>query len=253
MSKEQQVIEQLLVLIQSDRYPIGSVLPSERKLSKAFKSSRNTVRNAIRKLEARGLLQVRSGSGCYLLAKEDTFERWRSALDTTEGKGLENLFEARYLLEPVIGALAAERIDNGHLSRLEDCVVRLSQAIIAGDTGDIIAGEMDFRNAIAKATGNPVLGLTISQLRATHRICGKVFFFLDDSQRDTAFADYVTVLNTMRHGDGQQAAEVLRQNLLRLCSFIVQYTDVAMPAVITDDLENRGYSMRAGALRQDGH
>ena len=95
MNKEQQAIHELLVLIQSDRYPVGSALPSERNLAESLHTSRNTVRNAIRKLEARGMVCVRSGSGCYVTAKEDPFEQWLSVTAATGGEGLNFAFDVR--------------------------------------------------------------------------------------------------------------------------------------------------------------
>jgi DNA-binding FadR family transcriptional regulator len=238
VGKEQQIIEELLALVRSDRYPVGSALPPERKLAQTFHTSRNTVRNAIRSLEARGLLQVRSGSGCYLLAKEDLYEPWRAAVGALSSKELEDLFEARYVFEPVIGAYAAERIDGERLCRLEACVVRLSQAIIAGDTGEIISGDFEFRNEIALATGNSLFRVTFGQLRPTQKVCGEVFAFLSEPQRDAAFADYVEVLNSIKLGDGRQTADLLRRNILRLCGFVIQYTDTPMPTLITGAIGN---------------
>ncbi len=232
MSKEQQIIEELLALVRSDRYPIGSALPSERRLAQTLHTSRNTVRTAIRSLEARGLLQVRGGSGCYLLAKEDLYEPPGGAAEAGSRGQLEDLFEARYVLEPVIGAYAARRIDPERLRRLETCVVRLSKAIIAGDTDEIIAGDMQFRNEIALATGNSFFRVTFGRLRPAQEVCGGVFAFLSEPQRDAAFADYVEVLGSMKLGDAERTAELLRSNFLRLCRFLRQYTDTPLPALI---------------------
>jgi DNA-binding FadR family transcriptional regulator len=232
MGKEQQIIEELLVLVRSDRYPVGSALPPERKLAQDFHTSRNTVRNAIRSLEVRGLLQVRSGSGCYVAAKEDLYEPLRGTAGVLGGKELEDLFEARYVFEPVIGAYAAQRIDDDRLRCLEACVVRLSQAVIAGDTGEIVANDIQFRSEIAQATGNSFFRVTICQLRPTQKVCGEVFAFLSEIQRGAAFADYVEVLNSMKLGDAGRTADLLRSNILRLCGFVAQYTDTPMPISI---------------------
>lgn len=238
MGKEQQVIEELLAMVQSDRFPVGSALPSERKLAAAFHTSRNTLRNAIRSLEARGLLQVRRGSGCYLLAKEDLYGPLRAAEELTR-KALEDLFEARYVFEPVVGACATRRIDGSCLKRLEACVVRLSQAIIAGDTAQIIAGDIQFRDEIAAATENFVFRLTQGQLRPTLKVCGEVFAFLKEPERDVAFADCVEILNSMKIGEAEQTADLLRRNILRLCDFVVRYTDTSMPPLISDAIRRR--------------
>jgi GntR family transcriptional repressor for pyruvate dehydrogenase complex len=232
VSKEQQVVAELLTMVQSDAYPVGSALPSERKLAQEFHTSRNTVRNAIRNLEARGLLQVRCGSGCYLLCKEDLYEPLRVAAEDVGGRELEDLFEARYVLEPVIGAYAAMRVDSERLQGLESCVVRLSRAVIGGDTEEIIDGDRQFRDEIALATGNSMFRLAVGQLRPAQKACIDVFASLSEQQRQAAFADYVDVLNGLKAGDAEGTADRLRQNILRLCGYVAQYTGTAMPPLI---------------------
>ena len=71
MTKADQIARKLLELVQTDAFQIGSRLPSERKLSLQLGTSRNTLRSAIKKLEAMGILELRGGSGCYVQSKDD--------------------------------------------------------------------------------------------------------------------------------------------------------------------------------------
>jgi hypothetical protein len=48
----------------------------------------------------------------------------------------------------------------------------------------------------------------------------------------------VEVLNSMKLGDGERTADLLRRNILRLCSFLIQYTDTPMPMLITGAIES---------------
>ena len=76
MTKELETIKEIIAIIDNDDFPRGSFLPSERKLASQLNVSRNTVRNALRKLEARGIIDIRKGSGCVLLCKYGYCQDW---------------------------------------------------------------------------------------------------------------------------------------------------------------------------------
>ena len=61
------VANELLSLIDTGEFPVGSRLPAERVLADRFSVSRPTIREAVIALEAKGYLQVRTGSGVYVL------------------------------------------------------------------------------------------------------------------------------------------------------------------------------------------
>lgn len=63
----EQVEEMLYKLIKEEPYPKGTKLPNEFKLGEHFGVSRNTVREAIRSLTSKGVLEVRRGSGTYVV------------------------------------------------------------------------------------------------------------------------------------------------------------------------------------------
>ena len=65
----QQVVEQLLELIKREKYTVGMRLPAERELASMFKVSRPTIREAVIALELEGVVEVRIGSGVYVLEK----------------------------------------------------------------------------------------------------------------------------------------------------------------------------------------
>jgi GntR family transcriptional repressor for pyruvate dehydrogenase complex len=100
-----QIAEQLRALIRAGEYPVGSRLPPERDLAAQLKVSRPSVREALIALEVEGLVEVRMGSGIWVIAPEP-------APSAAYIDGVLSPFEiirARQLIECELAALAAAR------------------------------------------------------------------------------------------------------------------------------------------------
>ncbi len=244
MKKERVVVQRILDIIQADDFKIGSVLPSERKLATELGTSRNTVRNALRQLEARGFVDVRRGSGYYLLSKDDRPNAHSPDAGGGTSAELQSLFEARYLFEPEIGALSARKITLPLLTQLEKCLVRLSRVIIGAHTRVIISEDVEFRKIIASGTGNPVMVAAIFQWRAAnHRILAN-FPEFNDREKDALFAGYVDILNALKKHHPVTARAAVQANILRCCALAVKYAHVDMPELIREALERKKEASR---------
>lgn len=129
-----QIAEQLVQLIRTGDIQPGERLPSERDLASHFNVSRPTIREAMIALEVSNMVEVRSGSGVYVLAQDK-----KGDLDATEElPGPYEILEARALIEGEAAALAAERMSNEDVQELGQL---LKQLIAEIDTGDIEAAE----------------------------------------------------------------------------------------------------------------
>src|SRR6187397_1893441 len=100
-----QIADQIRTLIKSGEFPAGARLPPERDLAKQLGVSRPSVREALIALEVEGLVEVRIGSGIYVL------RRGRDAAPAVDvehaGAGPFELLRARYVIETECAALAA--------------------------------------------------------------------------------------------------------------------------------------------------
>src|SRR4051812_31963066 len=106
----ERIAKQLANEIAHGDYKIGQRLPSERELAQSFSVSRPTIREAIIALELDGLVDVRTGSGVYVMAKEPP-----SGKAGVTDIGPFELLEARRAVEGEVCALAAERINDVQL------------------------------------------------------------------------------------------------------------------------------------------
>ena len=239
MKKENQVARQIVQMIQDGRFDVGSKLPSERALSGQFKTSRHTIRVATRRLEAIGLLEVRIGSGCYVLSTDAPAFTLQHGGSSESLEDLQQLFEARYLFEPTIGALATEKATPQDIQGLEKCLTRIGTAILSADTDRTIEENRRFQNRIASCTTNMVFEQTARQLSGNGRLFFGIFKKFQKNEREAIFADYVAIVKAIKDGNGDLTCACIQQHILRECRLLMRYSDVELPEIIRREIRER--------------
>jgi DNA-binding FadR family transcriptional regulator len=229
MNKEQEAIAGIQSFIMEHDLEIGAQLPSERKFAEMFLTSRNTVRNAIRTLEAKGFLEVRKGSGCYLVAKNDPFEALRRLGATERPECLHGLFEARYLLEPNIGYFAASKNVGGDIDQLEKCLVRLSRNFLRNQAHSIAEDDAAFRRLVAGRTGNEALTALMDQFTVSNAVVFTNLEQLNEESKERLFADYVEIIKALKKRDSMFAAFILERNILQQYKILKHFSAIDLP------------------------
>ena len=142
----------------------GDKLPSERELAEQFGVSRTVVREAVRALVAKGVIDARTGSGLRVAAVAAAAVSESIAL-YLRGGTLEypKVHEVRKLLEVEISALAAERSDDAHLRQLEEVCAEM-EVVIGEDIERASRLDLEFHRAIAKATANELYLLLLDSI-----------------------------------------------------------------------------------------
>ena len=142
--------------IREKKLPIGSKLPTEHELCKMFAVSRTALREALRRLSARGLVDIKKGSGMYVSDYniKDAISSLLLYYDLKFDKNLViNINQARLMFEPEIAKLAAE-------NRTEDNLKSIRKAIddLIACHPDHIQAEADlinhFHAKVTQASGN---------------------------------------------------------------------------------------------------
>ena len=151
------VAERIKELVHQGVYPPGSRLPGERHLAEELGVSRVTVREAQIALEAVGMLDIRVGSGVYVLKK--------SSNDAQEmpDVGAFELTEARSAIESEAAALAAAAITDEELDQLDEIVDRMDEETNPDSPLEEDA-DRAFHLLIARATKNNAMVETIERL-----------------------------------------------------------------------------------------
>jgi GntR family transcriptional repressor for pyruvate dehydrogenase complex len=145
----QDLARSLLASISSGQYPVGSRMPAERELALQYEVSRPTVREAIIALEVQGIVEVRVGSGAYVLRLPGKTEVPGFNVTAIE------ITEARLLFEAEAAALAAMQISSEELAGIEQLVAEIAQENL--DSKGTESADRRFHLAVAKATRNAAI------------------------------------------------------------------------------------------------
>ena len=176
----EQIVRQIEDSILKGELTAGNQLPAARDLAKQFGASRTAVREAIKSLQEKGLVDAYPGRGTFVT--NGTPNSMRRSLDQIlkggEESGMASLVEARDILEPEIAALAAVRADDQDLAAMQEAVEVMDRA--AWDSSAYIEADLDFHLALAEAAANPIVlslidsivGLLREQRLRTYRVEG---------------------------------------------------------------------------------
>ena len=154
-----QIAEQLRGLIRGGEYPVGSRLPPERDLASQLRVSRPSVREALIALEVEGLVEVRMGSGIYVIAPDPEFAAARVEGELSPFE----IIRARQLIECELAALAAGSVKTADIVRGLRDALDLMEADIARELMPI-RGDRLFHVRVAEASENGALLRVVTDL-----------------------------------------------------------------------------------------
>ncbi|CAM4325756.1 MULTISPECIES: FadR/GntR family transcriptional regulator [Corynebacterium] len=209
-------IEKLVNAIASGHFPEGQALPGEQGLADFLEVSRPTMREVVRALADRGVLEVVHGRGTFVLPRAqwrdvDTLvEVWGQVLPQSEVD--ERLTEVRRMIEVGSCGHAANNRTTEDITQLEACLERFSEAAAAGDLEGANRADVDFHNQILRATKNPFLmavmrplegALAESRRRTT----------ADPEVRSRADWHHRKILQAISAGDSEGAKNAMRAHM----------------------------------------
>jgi len=205
------VANQILELIDSGVFPPGSRLPGERDLAQQFGVSRVAVREAEIALQAQGRLEIKVGSGAYVLDGTGQLGRGIPKVGPFE------LTEARALFEAESAALAAPIITDAVLEELEGYI----QAMIGKGDSQLDHEEADrlFHLTIAKATNNAAIIYTIDnmwKMRSEAMKLQTVYDSVCHSDDVLLEREHNAILNALRARDSSAARKAMRAHFTRM-------------------------------------
>ena len=206
------IAEQLRALINAGEFAVGTRLPAERELAKQLGVSRPSVREALIALEVEHVIEVRTGSGIYVL-KPTARAPARKKAAAAEWGPLE-LMRARELVESEVAALAARNAKKADLQLIVAALQQMREQVANG----LVPREGDeaFHHAIAQACGNDVLRDTVHGYWQARR--GPLFerlgdYFEDQSSWDNALLEHAAVLEAIRAHDAGAARSAMQRHL----------------------------------------
>ncbi len=216
-SRQDEIVRELAHEIVSGRRPEGGLLPSDAELMTRFGVSRTVLRETLKTLAAKGLIQPKTRVGTRVVERakwnllDPDMLRWH--LDC--GIGLEllsHLSDVRLALEPAAAALAAQRRKDADVAMLHDIVDRM-QAPDASPAA-FAAADLDFHLTIARLSGNPFFrtasALIEVALAATFAITTPVN---NPEAKAASCAAHRLVVTAIADRDGEAAASAIVETI----------------------------------------
>jgi GntR family transcriptional regulator, transcriptional repressor for pyruvate dehydrogenase complex len=206
----EEVAQQIERLILKKLRP-GDKLPSERELAEMLKVSRSSIRDAIRGLELRGLVEPRQGAGTIVreVSSEPSTNPFASALNRRR-ELVSELLDFRKMLEPPLAARAAMHATAGEIAEMEDILQRQEEKQIQGDAA--VAEDAEFHYSIALASGNSVvlkvLDILMDLLRDTRERSLQL-----DGRPQKSLAGHRRILAAIKRHDGEAAKSAMRRHI----------------------------------------
>lgn len=148
--------DELLRFIQETPVNIGERIPNEFELSQKFNAGRSTIREAVKGLASKGVLEVRQGAGTFVLSQstvEDDPLRLARYNDKLQ-LALE-LFDVRLMIEPEIAALAAQNASDDDISEIRRLCDEVEQIYLSGENH--VRKDIELHKKIAHSSKNRVV------------------------------------------------------------------------------------------------
>lgn len=152
----EQIEDKLFDYILKSDLEIGDRLPNEFLLAEKFAAGRSTIREAVKSLESKGILEVRHGSGTYVVNKvpKDIDPLGLNAVEDKMALAMD-LADVRIILEPSIAEMAALNAKEEDIANLYELSSKIEERISNGER--YVEEDVAFHTAIAKASGNAVV------------------------------------------------------------------------------------------------
>ena len=213
----ERIARQIKDTILSGSMKSGDRLPPERELVEHFQASRISIREALKSLETSGLLAIKPGSGVFVAEiNSKPMSESLSSILRIQKTSINELTEARIILEPNIARLAAERITARELATLEQNIEESLRVLKSHSPAP--EQNIRFHSLIAEATHNPVVTLTMNPIfdvltEMNLEIKGSLPERIELS-RD-ALEYHKKILKTFRERDSQKTYELMLEHILQ--------------------------------------
>ncbi|PKQ60855.1 GntR family transcriptional regulator [Labilibaculum filiforme] len=211
--------------IRQKKLLVGAKLPSERELCEMFAVSRTALREALRRLSARGLIEIKKGSGMYVseLKIKDAIDSLNLYYDLSFDSNLiPQIIEVRRVFEPEIARMAANnRTDKDlalllkSISDLEDCDPDNTQM-----EADIIN---KFHLNVAKASCNPIVIITMEPIYSLLPRMRNLIYANVDGEKDFTIKAHRTIYEAIRDKDADKAFTAMVGQINRTLEIYTQY------------------------------
>jgi GntR family transcriptional repressor for pyruvate dehydrogenase complex len=234
------VIQQMEAAILHGSLSVGDRLPSERELQTLMDVSRNTLRESLRVLEQKGLVEIRKGHRGGIFVKEinaDSMSEGLGLFVQSQHITMEEISEFRQDLEGLLSHRAALRAgtkDIGELKRLLKQAVDLAEAGVT-KWDEFMQVDREIHLALANIAGNPLHHFFLETVHSNfHRYHISAYLPRDEKTIRTTLAELKGIVAAVSRGDAERAETLAREHVHRATAAMKQRSATggrALPAV----------------------
>ncbi|MCM2394837.1 FadR family transcriptional regulator [Rhizobium sp. S95] len=242
-----EVVQQIESLILDGVLRDGDRLPGERDMAQAFDVSRPILREALKELEARGLVVSHHGGGTYIAdIIGQVFSKPITELISRHARATRDYLEYRRELEGLTAELAARRATDTDRALLSRIVDDMKQAHESGNAEDELAADVEFHNAIGEAAHNIIL---LHTMRACYRLLSEgIFFnrkavFALHNARERLLEQHLAIHDAIVGGQADEAKKAAQSHI----DFVMQAVDESVRA------DEWGRVAKLRLIRRDGN
>jgi GntR family transcriptional repressor for pyruvate dehydrogenase complex len=211
----EQIVTQIETLILEGKLHTGDQLPSERELAEQFHVSRTAVREAIKALHEKGLVDIQTGRGTFIT--EGSRQAMRNTLDwmvkASDGDSQASLVQVREILEPAIAAIAARMATRNDLDNLAAAVAVMDQSL--DDADAYIEADLKFHLALARATQNGLIPSLVDPIIGLLREQRKRMFLVSGGPERGQY-HHKRILDAVQKGDPDAARSAMEAHLAQV-------------------------------------
>ncbi len=208
----EQIVQQIEQRIVAGELKVGDQLPSERELADQFAVSRTAVREAIKALREKGLVEIYMGRGTFIA--NGTSDLVRHTLDLLmkfdSTNGFMNMVEVREIIEPEIAALAATRITDEYIAAMQEAMDKMEATI--DNVEEFVEADLDFHLALAEATQNPIIPALLDPIINLLRE-QRILTTLIEGVAQHGQTNHKIIIEAMKLRDPDAAREAMRNHL----------------------------------------
>ncbi len=211
----EKIVEQIEQRILTGELKVGDQLPAERELGEQFRVSRTAIREAVKALREKGLVEIRPGRGTFIT--NDTSQAARDSLGLmmkiSQAEDSRDLVEVREILEPGIAFLAATRATDENIAGMQMAVATMDAAM--NDAETYIEADLDFHLALAEATQNALIPILLDFIVALLRD-QRTRIFLVDGGAQRGQVHHKHILEAVLRRDPDAAREAMCVHLVQV-------------------------------------
>lgn len=216
----QDVVEQIQDAIIQGKLKPGDKLPPERELKEMFKASRGTLREALRILEQKGLITIRTGIAGGAEVNALTTDQISESLDLLiryKKVSLKDLAEFREGVEGIVAGLAAERAKNEDITRLEELLAKAKMHLEHGvdNWDEFIEADNQIHLSLAHIAGNHIYESVLTTVYRNINLYFGQFLPRKQELLKENYRDLREIVDAVKNGQAAQAHLLVQNHVYR--------------------------------------